>query len=270
MVSILIPTREEPFIVPTLNDLIKNATGDYEIIIGFDGYEEPIPSNDRIKIYKEPVSNGMRSMINKLVGLAKGEYIIKMDAHCIVSPGFDEELVKSHEDGWIMIPRQYSLHGATFTRNLDKRYTDYWYLTAPTFTQDDETQSLSTKRWHHKKSKLRVDGTMSFQGSFWFMKKSEFQPYDIVNYGGWGRESVELGNNFRLKGGKVVVNKDIWYAHLFKGRKYKRRFPLSKDSVIKSVTYAYQDWMVKHQCFMKSLVDKFNPPTWENFDWSKI
>jgi len=254
---------------PTLENLASQATGEYEIIVGLDGYEPgPMPViSERITYYHEHKPIGMRAMINKLSQLAKGEYLLKIDAHCIVSKGFDEELSASCEHEWIMIPRQYSLDGESFTRNPKRKHVDYWYMTAPVLT--DEHKSLSTKRWYERRNDLVIDDTMSFQGSFWFMRKAEFIPYNVIDYGSWAMEAVELGNKFRLRGGRVVVNKKIWYAHLFKGKKYRRKFPISKSTIYKSVDSAYKHWMVDNKEFMKRLVEKFNPPTWENFDWSQ-
>ena len=96
-ISIIIPSRNEKYLKKTVDDIQKKATGDYEIIIGWNGKTEyeipdiPFPS-DKIRFVYEKEAIGLKPMINKLVKEATGKYILKSDAHCMFGEGFDEIL----------------------------------------------------------------------------------------------------------------------------------------------------------------------------------
>ena len=288
MVSIIIPARNEPFLQKTLDCIIENATGDYEIIVGLDGYwpSPAIKDHPKITLLHMPESIGMRPMINAMERISKGEYILKTDAHCNYGKGFDEILSANCEDNWIVVPRQYSLDDETWGINKHKRTIDYWYLSAPNIGPEEELGSqnrgLHGTRWFDCSKRpgiaeKDIDELMSFQGSFWFMTKKHFHNIGVMDqesYGNFAYEAVELGMKTWMMGGKVMVNKKTWYAHLHKGSKHGRGYFLAKSSTRAAAKYCIDTWMNKkwskavHD--MKWLVEKFSPvPTWENFDWSK-
>jgi hypothetical protein len=51
----------------------------------------------------------MREAINSAVRIAKGEFIMKMDAHCLIDKGFDEKMTAVCEYNTVIIPRRYRL-----------------------------------------------------------------------------------------------------------------------------------------------------------------
>jgi len=288
MVSIIIPARNEQFLQKTIDSIISAAKGDYEIIAGLDGYlpQPPLKEHPKLKFIYETESIGMRPIINEMINIAHGEFIMKADAHCLFSEGFDVVLSKNCEDNWIVIPRQYSLDPDNWTRNLNKPFVDYWYLSAPNTAPEHELGSqnrgLHGTRWHEYKnrpgaSEKQIDDTMSFQGSCWFMSKKHAENIGVMDqesYGNFAYEAVELGMKTWMSGGRVVVNKKAWFAHLHKGKRFGRGYFLSKRSVTMAAKYCIDTWMnnkwPKSIHDMKWLVDKFAPvPTWENFDWSK-
>jgi len=82
-VSIVIPSRNETFVVRMVEDLLLKATGDVEIIVVQDGppYQE-FPNDRRIVVVNSP-QMGLKPCVNFGVGIATGEYILKSDAHCM-------------------------------------------------------------------------------------------------------------------------------------------------------------------------------------------
>lgn len=87
-------------------------------------------------------------------------------------------------------------------------------------------------------------------------------------YGGWAQEPAEIGNKTWLGGGRVVVNKKCWYAHLHKGKRFPRNFHMD---VVRGHNYAAWFWMnnlwEKRIHDIDWLVDKFWPiPSWPE-DW---
>ena len=107
MLSILIPARNEPHLNRTLKDLKAKAGGEIEIIVILDGWDtERLDGVKYIGYFK---SIGMKYAINSGADIATGEYLMKLDAHCIVASGFDLQLIRDHQPNWIQIPRRYSL-----------------------------------------------------------------------------------------------------------------------------------------------------------------
>ena len=110
-VSIIIPSRNEPYLQRTINSLFERARGDIEIIVILDGYW-PTPSleaDDRLILIHRGSPHGMRNGINSAVQLAKGDYLLKCDAHCLFDVGYDEKLIKDCKYNWVMVPRRYEL-----------------------------------------------------------------------------------------------------------------------------------------------------------------
>lgn len=287
-VSIIIPSRNEFFLQKTIDNIFQQARGDVEVIAYLDGvWPDPqIRENPRLKLIHPSESKGMREGINSSVGIATGEYIMKLDGHCCLSEGFDEVLKESCKDDWLVVPRRYDLDGETFTRG-NKR-TDYMYLSAPLkkpegFNGDDWERGFHGVRWNEKNRdekllNIEIDDLMSFQGSCYFMKKEYFQNLGGLEIGRWGwfaQEAQEIGNKVWLSGGRCIRNKKCWYAHLHKGKTYGRGYYISRRENIYSAKSSINIWMnnkwEKSKHDIKWLIDKFSPvPTWEKFDWGKF
>src|SRR5689334_4127348 len=108
MVSVLIPARNEQFLQKTVEDLLKNAAGNIEIIPVLEGYwpDPPIVDDPRVKIIHHGSPQGMRAAINHAAAIAQGEFLMKTDAHCMFAPGFDIVLKANCEKNWVVIPRR--------------------------------------------------------------------------------------------------------------------------------------------------------------------
>ena len=91
-------------------------------------------------------------------------------------------------------------------------------------------------------------------------------------YGGFIQEPQEIGLKTWLGGGRVVVNKKTWYAHLHKGKTYGRGYPVRAKEFHDGSTYSTDFWMnnrwSRRVHDMRWLVEKFAPvPTWEGYQW---
>src|SRR4051812_8750028 len=97
-VSIVIPSRNERFLVPTVRDLLTHAAGAVEIIVIADGYwpDPPLPSDPRLRILHRGQAMGMRAGINAAVAMARGKYLLKCDAHTAWPLGYDDVLVRDY------------------------------------------------------------------------------------------------------------------------------------------------------------------------------
>lgn len=66
--------------------------------------------------------------------------------------------------------------------------------------------------------KTGLTETMSIQGSCFMVTREKYLELDLCDesFGSWGNQGVEVACKTWLSGGRVVVNHDTWYAHLFR------------------------------------------------------
>jgi len=225
-VSIIIPGRNEKYMSKTVDEVFEKATGEFEVIVVLDGATTwPLPrKRPGLVIINKPKNEGMRPAINSAAKVVTGKYLMKLDAHCAIGEGFDEILQKDfHNDRWIVVPRRYNLNEATW--KPFGRAVDYHYLTCPWthhkyFMMRDLPWTSRTK----ERIDIPIDETMTFPGPCWFMSANNFHNrlhgMQTEIYGNFCAESQELALKTWLGGGRVMVNKNTWYAHLgnFPGR----------------------------------------------------
>lgn len=272
MLSIIVPSRNEKYLQNTIFDLLHKAKGDIEIIAVLDGYwitPAEFISDPRVNYIHFPSPRGMRNAINSGVAIAKGKYVMKIDAHCMVSEGFDKALIKDCGDDWVVVPRRYALDPEKWEIEDNPKYPiDYMYL-----DRDLHGRVWSTKNRDVMLEYKKIDDLMSSQGSCWFMRREYFSFLELMDedsYGEFAREFQEIGLKCWLSGGRVVVNKNAWYAHWHKPSSVGRGYRL-KRSEIKKADDFMKNWMTNKNGWYKQkypliwLIDKFAPvPTWSN------
>lgn len=284
--SVLIPAWQEIYLQQTIDSLLENC-GDIEIIVTLDGYwpNPPIKDDPRVILLHRKRA-GMRDSINDAVAISTGEYLMKIDAHCSVCEGLDEIMLADIEDNWIAIPRRHRLDANRWAVKTDKDFIDYEYLAWPynwKFLKSGRF-GMHGLVWDERiASRINVllDETMTFQGSCWVMKKEHFTErigwMKTELYRTFSSEAQELGFPTWLDGGKIVVNKKGWYAHLWKGSGYcKKYFELygqkyarqGKASARTGQKYTIDYWLhrtdlpFKHKS-IDFLIEKFWPvPGW--------
>lgn len=277
LISVIIPSRNERFLYKTIKDLLTKATEEIEIIPILDGYwlsPKEIVDDPRVKYIHFSKSRGMRNAINSGARIAKGEFLMKLDAHCMLKEGFDEILKADCKDDWVVIPKRKRLEPETWTlRDVKKPDMDYMFLTYPNSDEAWGGREFSGREWREKnsdpelKAKL-IDDAMSFQGSCWFMKKKYFDWLELMdedNYGKFYKEAQEIGLKCWLSGGRVIRNKKTWYAHLHKGKKYGRGYHLSKGQDCNVYMRRWLRGKVWHKqkYKLRHLIEHFWPvPTW--------
>lgn len=299
MLSIAIPSRNEKFLRQTILDVLANATGEIEIFPVLDGYEPPteeIVKDSRVHYLRIPLGDGKchkRQGINLMVDVCHGEYVMSLDAHCMVAKGFDEQLAKDHtESNWVQVPRRHRLDADNWciqkgTEKLPP--IDYEYVRfpldyhppvfSPKEPKKDNYPGLHNFKWDSRtlaRSHIPIDETMSIQGSCWFMTKEHFKNMDLMQiegYTGWGQEGEEISFKTWLSGGKVMVNKNTWYAHFRKGTKYGKMYFIDKREIKKSNVYSYDFWInnkwEKRIHDFEWLIERFWPlPNWPD-NWKE-
>lgn len=275
-VSVLIPSRNERFLPQTVADVLRNARGDIEVLVILDGYwpDPPLAEDPRLHVIHRGVAAGMRPGINAAAAIARGDYLLKLDAHCMVSGGFDVELAKSCEPDWIMVPRRYPLDAeAWVVQQNGKPPIDYHYLSYPFERDGDASCGLHGTPWRARsvgREHLTIDDEMSSQGSCWFMSRAHWDrigPMEPEKYGNFIQEFQELGLKTWLGGGAVKVHKGVSYAHLHKGKKYGRGYFISKQEQSAGADFATRYWMLdqweQRKRDLRWLIERFAPvPGW--------
>ena len=278
--SVIIPSRNERFLAQTAADILRNAEGDVEVIAVLDGYwPAPILADDpRLTLIHFSKALGMRRAINSAASIARGEYLMKCDAHCSFEPGFDEILKKDIDDNWIVIPRRDRLDAENWCRQeTGKPPIDLHYLSCPLTNPDGfSMHGAIWKERDRERLNVPIDDTPSFQGSFWMMSRRHWEWLGGMSeegYGGFTQEPQELGLKTWLGGGQVKVNKNTTYLHLHKGRTYGRGYHQDKREIIAGHEWGARYWMNnKWEGRLHDFtwfVEKFSPmPTWPK-DWQE-
>lgn len=253
--SILIPARNEEFLPETVEDLLKNIRGNTDIFVCLDGdiHPKPLPKDPRVTYVHRHESWGQRKATNQLCKLSQAKYVMKVDGHCAFDEGFDVKMMSDMQDDWTMVPVMRNLHA--FNWVCDKcGHTTYQGPTpitskgkdsfdackkcenkeAGTFTKDivwipkENPQSTSYcfdtelhfQYFHDYKARQQGDlvETMSLQGSCFMLTREKYWELNICDedFGSWGAQGTEVACKTWLSGGKCIVNKKTWYAHMFR------------------------------------------------------
>ena len=291
-VSIIIPSRNEiqttnegvNVLQRTVQDIYEKDTGDFEVIVGFDGPPfQDFPDYPNLKLVKMPDNVGLRTMINILAIMAKGKYIFKSDGHCSFSPAFNEILQENMQDNWVMVPRFYVLDGKTWKWQDDRHY-DYFYLSCP-FTDPRGFRFKAGGHWPERtaekenKPEYMIDETPSLHGSGWFVERDFFLNkiggFPTLDPFGHGQDSVYLALKPWLGpwDSKLMVNKKVWHAHMhIDGNN--RGFHMDRKQTEHTYNLFARYWVGDKWCErahdFEWFVDRFMPmPTW-NSDWREV
>lgn len=266
-ISIIIPSRNEPYLNKTVNDLLDKAKEDIDIWVVLDGYWPTEYSNDpRVNYIHFTEPRGMRNAINSAVAVSRGEILLKTDAHCLFDEGFDVKLKKDIKKNWIVIPRRYPLDPEKWAieeRKDDKYPCDYEYLD-PT-----DLHGVNWKEKRDERKDIMIDEIISAQGSCWVTTREHFNKIgglDEKKYGTFFLEFQELSFKTWTSGGKVMVNKNTWYSHLHKTKG--RGYSLSSGEREMAVNFM-KNWMEDkawegQKIPFKDILKRFMPmPGWK-------
>jgi cephalosporin hydroxylase/glycosyltransferase involved in cell wall biosynthesis len=286
MISVIIPAKNEVYLQKTIDNVLENAEGDIEIIAICDGYwpDPPIKDHPSVRIIHNTVSRGQRHSINDAARLAQGDIIGKLDAHCAVGPGFNTIIERDMEDQMIMVPEMWNLDIETWApRHFDDyakamrngKVNPYMYiglvdgnLRAQYYNGGNDRKRMLGKQ------DIKIDDTMCCMGPGWFLKKDFYWEIGGCDeaHGHWGQQGVEMACKAWLSGGRMVVNKNTWFAHWFRGS-YEHPdgrkgfpYPISQREVDAARRYSNDLWRgdkwPKAVHTFQWLVDKFDPPGW--------
>lgn len=297
--SILIPSRQEQFLARTIQDILANIQADTEIIAVLDGAwtDPPIPDHERVTLVYHPESIGQRAATNEAARLAKGKYVMKCDAHCAFAPGFDAVLIQDGEalgKAVTQIAKMYNLHAFDWICDDCGERTYQGPKKCPQCGSVNETMDIVWKpRMNRRTDFARFDHEMHFQywsayekrpeakseiadvmccvGACWMMRRDRFWELGGMDeaHGSWGQMGVELACKSWLSGGRQVVNKKTWFAHLFRTQPgFGFPYPISYEAQEQARIYSRNLWLgnawPKAIHPLSWLIEKFSPvPDWE-------
>ena len=214
MLSIIIPSYKDPLLQKTIDSLLENAQGEIEVIAVLDGYWPIIPLKDepRVKVVYLGKNRGMRGAINAGVAVSRGEFIMRMDEHQVVGPGYDKILTESCQPNWIVTPRRYFLDPVKW-EVMDLPPIDCMKLKIV-----GEPPKFSGVEWRHSPHHDDlIEESMAMQGSCWVMPRKWWD--DVIGelqtegYGPLIQDSHEMVFKTWQAGGKLMINKNTWHAH---------------------------------------------------------
>lgn len=275
MLSVIIPARNEKYLQKTIENVLENAGGEIEVIAICDGYwpDPYIKDDPRVNIIHHTEARGQRASINEAARIAKGKFIMKLDAHCAVDKGFDVKLAQDCEYDWTVIPRMYNLDIETFTPKRHK-VTDYMYM-AINDKNELRAQYYSGSEFKRQHAKTaEIDDVMCCMGPGWFMHKDRFWEQGGCDEGhggpaGWGQQGVEVSCKAWLSGGSLKVNKKTWFAHWFRASEG-WPYPIRQHDINKARAYSKDLWLnnkwEKQVRKFEWMLEKFNPPGWKNVE----
>jgi len=286
-VSIIIPSRNEKVenLKGTLDSIYQNATGEFEVIVGYDGspvYQELQYPN--LKVIAFPSTVGIKTNLNAMCAMATGKYIYKSDAHCSFGKGFDDILQADMQEDWIVMPRFKIIKDdwSIQMRDGQEEFYDYFYLCCP-FT---DPKGFRFKAGGHDAVKTAqrldtlIDETPQIHGSGWFISKDryfELGGFPNIDPYGHAQEPIWLALKNWLAGGKCMVNKKTFYCHLHQ-QGNKRGYHMDKAQEDKSYLLASTYWVgdkwddtsPKKQITFEQFIEKFMPmPTWPE-NWKDL
>jgi hypothetical protein len=184
--SILIPSRNEPHLARTLLDIKQHMETDLEVL------------------WMEDDGRGQRACTNELARQARCRYVMKTDAHCSFSQGFDRLLLEEMDDKTILAPLLMPLEPMTWSVNGKKQMAQFVF----------DTNFVM----HH------ADGvagdTMCLQGSAWMVSRANYWDWHLGDetLGSWGNQGVQLGVAAWLNGGICRTTDKAYYGHLFRNK----------------------------------------------------
>lgn len=307
--SVLIAARNEEWLQRTIEDVLDKRRANTEVIVILDGAwpANPIPDHPDVTMVYHNKSVGQRAAVNEAARLSSAKFIMKLDAHCIMDEGFDVKLMENCEKDWTVIPAQYNLH--VFNWKCKKCGNEWYQSPTPTHCQNPgenqgENKNCDGKQfekvivWQPRKGRrsefYRFDSDLHFQywgdlknrpqsmgkiadtmtciGACWFMHRERFWELDGMDeeHGSWGQMGTELACKTWLSGGRMVTNKNTWYAHLFRTQGGDFGFPyeISGRQTDHARAHSKKTWREglwpKAKYPLHWLVEKFWPiPGWD-------
>ncbi len=236
-------------------------------------------------------------MLNQLCRLAKTKYVCKLDAHCSIDEGWDLKMLKAFEevgDDVVMTSTMKNLWAFNWVCECGRsHYQDKGSVCTCGKTMKKDICWIAKKSpnstafcfdstphfQYHNAFKAQQKGlyveSMSLQGSCFMLTRENWWKFNICDeeFGSWGSQGIEVACKFWLSGGRVLVNRDTWYAHMFRTKQaagFGFPYPMSNQQQERAKQYA-KDLFFNNKWPLQTrelswLVERFCPPGWSRED----
>jgi hypothetical protein len=281
--SVIVPGRNEQFMLNTVDDVLSHSGEDTECICVCDGWwpDPPLPDHPRLQVIHFTEAIGQRAATNAGARLSQAKYIMKMDAHCSTEDGFDVKLMADMQPDWTMIPSMHRLHifdwacsecgervyqGTKPVKCSECGGTEFYmhmvwqprfqYEATVAWRFDKEMHFQYWRKYHRRpevveEAKTGIIETMSCIGCCFMMERERFWKLGGMDeqHGSWGQYGTELACKSWLSGGKMVTHLGTWVAHLFRTGNFSRDggeswpYPISVKQVDAARSYSRDLWL---------------------------
>lgn len=191
LVSVIIPygRYDKIYLKRTIESVQNSAAGDIEILTEYDSKDE-----------------GHRVLTNRLAKRANGEYLLRLDAHCALSPEWDIRMKDSCKENTVVVP---------ILSGLDVSSWKWKDVHAGLVVLDKQMRNVYPMMWKDIEERDTEEDTLSLIGCAYMVRKEDFDPLN-ESYGKWGAAGLELSFRTWLTGGRVLVRTDVICGHLFR------------------------------------------------------
>jgi len=287
---------------------LKNKRAKTEIIVILDGQwaDPPLVQYPDVNIIYVPESIGQRAATNLGVKLSKSHWVMKLDAHCSWDEGYDAKMIQGFKEmgdnttmvgimrnlwmfdwkcyhcGWKKYqgPTPLKCEQCGKTDKIRKKMiilgkerpqsVSYCFDSEPHFQYFNEY----TKRPEYQEQlKTGFTETMSLQGSCFMITRENYWKWEVCDEkaGSWGNQGLEVACATWLNGGRVLVNRKTWYAHMFRTQGGDFSFPYKQSGRQVQQTKNYIKEKYWKNPKLKDLIKKFWPVVgWTEEDLKKI
>ena len=284
--TVIVPSRSEMFLKNTVEDILAHKEADTEIVITLDGAwaNPPLTQHPSVNVIFVPVAIGQRAGQDIAARLARGKYIMKVDAHCSFDQGFDRKMLEAFKitgDNVTMVPVMNNLHafnwlcrrcrwrlyqGPTPKECGRCKRTKYlvremvWKsrrgVHSSAYCFDSEPHFQYHNEYKHQpkyieNKKTGFTETMSLQGSCFMATKEKYWELELGGeaLGNWGNQGLQVACATWLSGGRCLVYHGTWYAHMFRTQGGDFSFPYDQSGrQVQKTKNAVRDlfWQKKH------------------------
>jgi glycosyltransferase involved in cell wall biosynthesis len=204
MISVIIPAHnEQAYLNRTIDNFLSTAKGKVECVVVLNGYDQEV--DPRATVLRYPNNMGERAAMNAAAAVAKGEYLLRIDAHCDISPvGWDLLMI----DG--MKPRSVTVAVLTAVDKEWNRIEGHWYGFCKLLPTMEE-------KWWFKKEYGLVEPNMGLTGCGMMIAKDFYWSFGgadetLPTMGAIGPEFALRG---WLDGDGVYTRTDVICGHIF-------------------------------------------------------
>ena len=246
--SCVVPAYKDPYVIPTIHSLLDNSElGEkLEVIVVLDGFWPTfeLVQDPRVIYVHLGKNRGMRGAINAGVSVARGEFLLRSDQHCMFSKGYDKILTETCQPNWIVTATRYFLDPEKW-QVMDLEPVNYEKLVI------QGNRKFSGLRWTKRdedRKDIMIDETMAMQGSMWVMShawwNSVIKELQTEGYGQMYQDSHEMIFKTWKAGGKMMLNKNTWFAHKHRSFVQGRHEGTTENSSLRgeSGLYALRVW----------------------------